>query len=39
MPSTPHIERHFSSSAAVHEGVIGRSDGLTMPLALAAWSV
>ncbi len=36
MPSTPHIERHFSGSQAVRNIVIGMSDGLTVPFALAA---
>lgn len=33
---TPHTERHFESSAAVRDIVIGLSDGLTVPFALAA---
>jgi VIT1/CCC1 family predicted Fe2+/Mn2+ transporter len=36
MPSTPHVEHHFESSAAVRDIVIGMSDGLTVPFALAA---
>jgi len=36
MPQTPHIERHFKSSAIVRDIVIGMSDGLTVPFALAA---
>jgi VIT1/CCC1 family predicted Fe2+/Mn2+ transporter len=36
VPSTPHIERHFSGSQAVRNIVIGMSDGLTVPFALAA---
>jgi VIT1/CCC1 family predicted Fe2+/Mn2+ transporter len=36
MPQTPHIERHFSASARVRDIVIGMSDGLTVPFALAA---
>src|ERR1700710_1704220 len=32
----PHIEGHFESSAAVRDIVIGLSDGLTVPFALAA---
>ena len=36
MPQTPHIERHFTSSAVVRDIVIGMSDGLTVPFALAA---
>jgi len=34
--STTHIEGHFESSAAVRDVVIGLSDGLTVPFALAA---
>jgi VIT1/CCC1 family predicted Fe2+/Mn2+ transporter len=36
MPLTPHIEQHFTSSDAVRDVVIGMSDGLTVPFALAA---
>jgi len=36
MPTTPHIERHFTSSEVVRDVVIGMSDGLTVPFALAA---
>jgi VIT1/CCC1 family predicted Fe2+/Mn2+ transporter len=36
MPQTPHIERHFTSSEAVRDIVIGMADGLTVPFALAA---
>ncbi len=36
MPQTPHVERHFSGSATVRDIVIGMSDGLTVPFALAA---
>jgi VIT1/CCC1 family predicted Fe2+/Mn2+ transporter len=36
MPQTPHIERHFTSSEIVRDVVIGMSDGLTVPFALAA---
>ncbi|MEO8167844.1 MAG: VIT1/CCC1 transporter family protein [bacterium] len=36
MPQTPHIEHHFTSSAVVRDIVIGMSDGLTVPFALAA---
>lgn len=32
----PHIERHFTASAALRDVVIGMSDGLTVPFALAA---
>src|SRR5579871_3731882 len=33
---TPHVEGHFESSAVVRDIVIGLSDGLTVPFALAA---
>ena len=36
MPHTPHIERHFTASEVVRDVVIGMSDGLTVPFALAA---
>lgn len=36
MPQTPHIERHFTGGATVRDIVIGMSDGLTVPFALAA---
>ena len=36
MPQTPHIERHFTGSEIVKDIVIGMSDGLTVPFALAA---
>jgi VIT1/CCC1 family predicted Fe2+/Mn2+ transporter len=36
MPTTPHIEKHFTSSEIVRDIVIGMSDGLTVPFALAA---
>jgi vacuolar iron transporter family protein len=36
MPTTPHVERHFTSSAVVRDVVIGMADGLTVPFALAA---
>ena len=36
MPQTPHAERHFTGSARVRDVVIGMSDGLTVPFALAA---
>jgi VIT1/CCC1 family predicted Fe2+/Mn2+ transporter len=36
MPATPHVERHFTASATVRDIVIGMSDGLTVPFALAA---
>jgi len=36
MPSTPHIEKHFTATATVRDIVIGMADGLTVPFALAA---
>lgn len=36
MPATPHIEKHFTAGDAVRDIVIGMSDGLTVPFALAA---
>ena len=36
MPQTPHTERHFTGSARIRDIVIGMSDGLTVPFALAA---
>ena len=36
MPQTPHTERHFTASEIVRDVVIGMSDGLTVPFALAA---
>src|SRR6266545_648985 len=36
MPQTPHTERHFTASDVVRDVVIGISDGLTVPFALAA---
>src|SRR2546427_1176299 len=36
MPLTPHVEHHFTASAIVRDIVIGMSDGLTVPFALAA---
>jgi vacuolar iron transporter family protein len=36
MPRTPHIEKHFTGSETVRDIVIGMSDGLTVPFALAA---
>ena len=36
MPTTPHVEEHFSGTATVRDVVIGMSDGLTVPFALAA---
>src|SRR6059058_3824752 len=32
----PHVERHFTGNATVRDIVIGMSDGLTVPFALAA---
>jgi VIT1/CCC1 family predicted Fe2+/Mn2+ transporter len=36
MPQIPHSEHHFTGSATVRDLVIGMSDGLTVPFALAA---
>jgi VIT1/CCC1 family predicted Fe2+/Mn2+ transporter len=36
MPVTRHIERHFTATETVRDVVIGMSDGLTVPFALAA---
>lgn len=36
MPTTPHIEKHFTATETVRDIVIGMSDGLTVPFALAA---
>ena len=36
MPTAHHHERHFMASDAVRDVVIGMSDGLTVPFALAA---
>ena len=36
MPQTSHIERHFTATDVVRDIVIGMSDGLTVPFALAA---
>jgi VIT1/CCC1 family predicted Fe2+/Mn2+ transporter len=36
MPTTPHLERHFTATETVRDIVIGMSDGLTVPFALAA---
>src|SRR6202140_4908457 len=36
MPVTSHVEKHFTSSDTVRDVVIGMSDGLTVPFALAA---
>jgi VIT1/CCC1 family predicted Fe2+/Mn2+ transporter len=36
MPSHRHPERHFQASESVRDVVIGMSDGLTVPFALAA---
>jgi hypothetical protein len=36
MPQTPHVEWHFTASETVRDIVIGMSDGLTVPFALAA---
>ena len=36
MPQTPQVEKHFTASETVRDIVIGMSDGLTVPFALAA---
>ncbi len=36
MPTSIHVERHFTSGELVRDIVIGMSDGLTVPFALAA---
>ena len=36
MPQTLHVEKHFTASEVVRDIVIGMSDGLTVPFALAA---
>ena len=36
MPQTRHIERHFTGTETIRDIVIGMSDGLTVPFALAA---
>jgi vacuolar iron transporter family protein len=36
MPQTSHLERHFTAGETVRDIVIGMSDGLTVPFALAA---
>ncbi|MBV9656704.1 MAG: VIT1/CCC1 transporter family protein [Verrucomicrobia bacterium] len=36
MPTKPHIEKHFTAGDTVRDIVIGMSDGLTVPFALAA---
>jgi len=36
VPQTPHVEKHFTASEKVRDIVIGMSDGLTVPFALAA---
>ncbi len=36
MPTTPHIEKHFTAEETVRDIVIGMSDGLTVTFAPAA---
>src|SRR5215216_2096394 len=36
MTQTPHVEKHFTAGEVVRDVVIGMSDGLTVPFALAA---
>src|SRR5437763_16651341 len=35
-PHSPHTEKHFEATETVRDVVIGMSDGLTVPFALAA---
>lgn len=36
MPATSHVEKHFTATETIRDIVIGMSDGLTVPFALAA---
>ncbi len=36
MPTSPHVEAHFTATETIRDIVIGMSDGLTVPFALAA---
>ena len=36
MSIAPHVEQHFTAAETVRDVVIGMSDGLTVPFALAA---
>jgi VIT1/CCC1 family predicted Fe2+/Mn2+ transporter len=36
VPTTPHLEKHFTASETIRDVVIGMADGLTVPFALAA---
>jgi len=36
MTQTHHVEQHFTAGESVRDVVIGMSDGLTVPFALAA---
>jgi hypothetical protein len=36
MPTTPRPEKHFTATEAVRDVVVGMSDGLTVPFALAS---
>jgi vacuolar iron transporter family protein len=36
MPQTPHLETHFTAGENIRDVIIGMSDGLTVPFALAA---
>ena len=36
MSTAPHVEKHFTATATIRDIVIGMSDGLTVPFALAA---
>jgi hypothetical protein len=35
LPVTPHLEHYFTATDTVRDIVIGMSDGLTVPFALA----
>jgi hypothetical protein len=37
VPQTPHLEQHFTASAAVRDVVIGMADGLTVLGALVVF--
>lgn len=38
MAETQHSERHFHANETIRDIVIGMSDGLTVPFALATWT-
>jgi hypothetical protein len=39
MPTVPHVDKHFTATETVCDIVIGMSDGLTVPLAGAAFAI